>query len=427
MTELSQVIDVTVNVGDVQVTAAGFGTPLIFDLIASTVFANRVRSYATLAAVAADFATTTKTYKAAAAIFSQARSPNLIKIGRRDVGDASEAAALTAILAEDSDWYCLVTPYKTSAILQALASAVLAAKKIMLCSSEDADVIAAGSADIASLLKIALNNRVAYMWHHQSGIDAIGNSYTVTSGIATVTKTAHGLRVGDPITFSASTGMSINGDNVVASVPTVNTFTVPTTAADEAGPDTVTYFARYTFPECAWAGAELSSIPGSETWKFKQLAGIIPAPKTYLTDAQEQIALVKNANLYTTLGGVGHTHEGVMASGRFIDTQRGVDWTESNIAVTLANRLLNAEKIPYTDAGATILQADIAEVMDAGVRNGLFGPLLDDSGKFYNIFVPKVADQLTIDRTARYFPGITVQAQLAGAVHSLAITVNAQV
>jgi len=427
MTDLSQVIDVTVNVGDVQVTAAGFGTPLIFDLIASTVFANRVRSYASLSAVGADFATTTKTYKAATAIFSQPRAPRLIKIGRRESGDANEAAALAAILVEDPDWYCLVTPYKTSAILQALAGAILAAGKIMLCSSEDADVLNAVTTDIASLLKAATNNRTAYMWHHQSGVDATGASYTVTSGVATITKTAHGLRVGDPITFSASTGASINGDNVIATVPTADTFTVPTTAINEAGPDTITYFARYTFPECAWAGQELSSDPGSETWKFKQLAGILPSPTTYLTDAQEQIALGKNANLYTPLGGVGHTQEGVMASGRFIDVQRGIDWLDSNLATTIANRLLNEEKVPYTDAGATILQADIASVLDIGVRNGLLGPLLDDSGKFYNIIVPKVADQLQADRTARFFPGITVQAQLAGAVHSLAIVVNAQV
>lgn len=116
-----------------------------------------------------------------------------------------------------------------------------------------------------------------------------------------------------------------------------------------------------------------------------------------------------------------------MAGGRFIDIQRGIDWLEQTMANAIANRLLNADKVPYTDAGASIIEAEISAVLDRGVTVGLLGPLLDGSGKFYKITVPKVASQLTADRTARYFPGITVQAQLAGAVHSLAITVNAQI
>jgi hypothetical protein len=131
--------------------------------------------------------------------------------------------------------------------------------------------------------------------------------------------------------------------------------------------------------------------------------------------------------VYTSLAQVGFTHEGVMAGGRFIDITRGIDWIEQNIQNEIADVLLNAPKVPYTDAGGSILQATIAKVMDRGVAIGLLGPLLDGSGKFYNIFIPKVANQLPADRSARNFPGITVQAQLAGAVHSLAITVNAQI
>ena len=76
---------------------------------------------------------------------------------------------------------------------------------------------------------------------------------------------------------------------------------------------------------------------------------------------------------------------------------------------------------------AELPQFFLAEMLDLGVRNGLLGPLLDDSGDFYRITIPKVASQTTADRQARYFPGIVAQVQLAGAVHSLAITVNAQI
>jgi len=427
MTEIADVIQVTVNVADTRVTQAGFGTPLIFDLIPNTVFAARVREYTNIEAVAVDFAATTKVYKAANAIFSQARAPISLKVGRREAGDADITAALNAIQAEDSDWYCIISPYKVSADIQLIAAWVESQTKIFLGASEDADVLTAVDTDIMSVLEGLAYNRTGYKWHHQAGVDVTAAGYTVTSGVATINETAHGLRVNDPVTFDTSSGASIDGNNTVATVVDADNFTCATTAIDEAGPATVDYFARYTFPEAAWAGYILPSDPGSETWFGKQLSGIVATEKTLLTPTEESTALGKGANLYTPLAGVGHTHPGAMASGRFIDIQRGIDWLEARIGETLATRLLNEPKIPYTDAGVSIFHGDIAAVMDQGIANNLLGPLLDDSGDLYRINMPKVADQLQLDRTNRYYPGITVEAQLAGAVQSLEITVNAQV
>lgn len=427
MTEIADVVQVTVNVRDTLITRAGFGTPAIFAPVEATVFAPRFKQYGSITEVAADFADTTKVYKAAAAIFAQQRHPPAIKIVRREAGDASHTSALNAIVAEDSDWYGLVTTYRGSADITEIAAWIATQKKIFVANSEDADVPTAVATDIASLLEAQAYDQTAYMWHHQSGVDVTGASYTVSSGVATITETAHGLRVGEPVTFSNSSGASIDGNNTIATVPDANSFTVTTTAADEAGPATVDYLARYTFPEAAWVGYMLPSDPGSETWKFKELTGIVATPKTILSPSEEATVLGKNANVYTPLAGVGHTHEGVMASGRFIDVQRGIHWTEARLGEAVVELLLNSPKIPYTDAGLTLVQAALSEVMDLGIRNGLFGPLLDESGDFYRITIPKVADQLQADRVARYFPGITIQAQLAGAVHSLAITVNAQI
>lgn len=427
MTETTDVVNVTVNVADTKITRTGFGVPLIFDLIESSVFAARVKAYANIAAVAVDFATTTKTYQAAAAIFAQARAPSSIKIGREEAGDANITAALNAIESEDSDWYCLLSPHRISADIVESAAWIEDKTKIYVANSQDADVLTAVDTDIASLLKIASYNRTAYLWHHQGGLDVTAADYVIVSGVATITETGHGLEVGDPVTFDNSSGISIDGNNTVDSVVDSDNYTVLTAAADEAGPDTVDYFARYTFPEFAWAGLMLPSDPGSETWKFKQLTGITPSDKIDITPTEEAEALGKNANLYTPLAGVGHTHEGVMAFGRFIDIQRGIDWLEVTMSETIATRLLNEPKIPYTDAGAGVIEGEIVTVLDQGVRQNLLGPLLDDSGDFYRVTSPKVADQSSGDRTARYFPGIVVTAQLAGAIHSLEITVNAQV
>lgn len=427
MTEISDVVNVTVNVADTRITRAGFGVPLILELIASSVFTERVREYKDLTALAVDFANTTKVHKAANAIFAQQRAPTKIKVGRRDPGDASITAGLDAIELEDPDWYALLTAFKSSADIQEIATWISARAKVFFASSEDADVLTNVSTDIASILKAASYNRVAYLWHHQSGVDVTAASYTVASGVATITQTGHGLLVGDPVTFSNSAGISIDGNNTVASVVDANKFTVTTTAADQVVPVAVDYFARYTFPEAAWLGQQLSSDPGSETWKFKTLTGVVPVPKTILNATEESNALGKNANLYTPIAGIGSTHEGVMAANRFIDIQRGIDWLEARIGEAVLARLQNEPKIPYTDGGGAIIEGEIASILDLGVQRNVLGPLLDDSGDFYRITVPKVADQLTADRTARNFPGITAQAQLAGAIHSLAITVNAQV
>lgn len=425
MSEISDVVNVTVNVADTKITRAGFGIPLIFDLFTVSGFTERVRTYNNLAAVLVDFAATTKVYKCAAAIFAQERSPTKIKVGRQDSGDASITTALGVINTEDSDFYCIVTPYKAKSDILLIAAWSETNSKIFLCSSEDADVITTATTDVATAL--AAYNRTGYLWHHQSGVDVTGATYTIASGVVTIGQTAHGLKVGDPVTFSGSAGvLLIDGDNIVDTVPNANTYTFTTTLADQASA-AVNYFARYTFPEAAWAGLMLPSDPGSETWKFKTLAGVVPVPRTSLTPTEEANALGKNANLYTPLAGVGATHEGVMGSGRYIDIQRGIDWVEARIGEAVLTRLLNSPKIPYTDGGATILEGEIEQVLDKAVNQNILGPLLDDSGDFYRITVPKVKDQSTTDRTNRYFPSITAQAQMAGAIHSLAITVNAQV
>lgn len=425
MTQISDVANVIVNIADTRITRQGFGTILIFDTVASSVFAERVKQYPNIDAVAVDFAATTKVYKAAAAIFAQDRAPTSIKVGRHDSGDASLTSALDAISSEDDAFYCIVTAKKASADIVEIATWTETKSKIFLAQSSDADVLTGVTTDIASLLQASARNRTAYMWHHQAINDSVGVSVTVASGVATVTDALHGLRVGDPITLSNSVTVAVDGNATVATVPTDGTYTFITTAPDATG--TADYFSGYNFPEAAWCGYMLPSDAGSETWKFKQLAGIQVTSTVHLSPANEAVALGKNANLYTLLAGVGHTQQGNMASGRFIDIQRGTDWLEARIEEGLVTLLLNQPKIPYSDAGFTAFYAEIASVLETGVNNNVLAALLDDSGDFYRIVIPKAADQSTADRQNRYLPDITAEVQLAGAVHSTQITVNAKI
>ena len=425
MSKVSDVANVTINIADTRITRQGFGTILILDTILSSVFSDRVKSYPDIAAVALDFADTTKVYKAAAAIFSQDRAPTSIKVGRHETGDASITTALNVIAAEDDAFYCVVAAFKTSAEITEIAAWTETQSKIFLGQSSDADVITSVDTDVMSLLKASAYNRTGYMWNHQTVNDETGVAVVVASGVATVTDALHGLRVGDPITLSNSTTVAVDGNSTVATVPTDGTYTFETTAPDATG--TADYFSGYNFPEAAWTGYMLPSDAGSETWKFKQLSGIQVTTTVHLIPANEALALGKYANLYTLLAGVGHTQQGTMASNRFIDIQRGTDWLEARIEEAIVTLLLNQPKIPYSDAGFTAFYAEIAAVLELGATNNVLAELLDGSGDLYRITIPKAADQSTADRQNRFLAGITVEVQLAGAVHSTSITVNAKV
>lgn len=432
MTQISDVIDLTINVGDIRLTAAGFGIPLLAVAAESSVFLPRVKSYTSLTEVAADFAAGTKPYRMANAIFAQPNSPPTIKVGRIESGDADLTESLTAIEAEDASWYALAIESVTDSDITLAVAWIETRAKIFAYITEEEDIIATGSADIASIFKAATRQRSFGIWHQHSGRDDGGSATSaVASGVATVTDAAHNLEIGDPVVVDTSANAELVGEWTVDTVPTSGTYTfLAPDAIDEAGPDAITWFAGYTYANCAWLGLQLPTNPGSTTWKFKQLSGIDASTLIDITSAEEAFALGKNINLYTLLGatGIGHTHEAVMASGRFIDVQRSIDFMEARLGEALASLLLNAPKIPYTDAGMTAIEAVIQQQMNSYIGFGILGPLLNTTdGALFRIVIPKVADQLSADRSNREIKDIEISAQLAGAVHKINITLNAQV
>jgi hypothetical protein len=57
------------------------------------------------------------------------------------------------------------------------------------------------------------------------------SSSVATTGVVTITSAAHALRVGDKVTLAGSGQTTVNGEKTVASVPSVDTFTVAATTA----------------------------------------------------------------------------------------------------------------------------------------------------------------------------------------------------
>lgn len=164
------------------------------------------------------------------------------------------------------------------------------------------------------------------------------------------------------------------------------------------------------FPEAAWMGSQLTYTPGANTWKFKTLDGV-----TVDDLSPTQIANLrnKNINFYIPVGGVTITEEGVMASGRFIDEIIGIFWTKARMQESVFGMLVRKPKVPFTDAGFTLVEAQMRSVLSQGVDNGLYAS--------YTVQIPRVADIPYNQRAQRIAGDFRFTAVLASAVHKVVI------
>ncbi len=164
--------------------------------------------------------------------------------------------------------------------------------------------------------------------------------------------------------------------------------------------------------DAALAGVWLPYSPGSETLKFKPLAGITA---TNLTASSLTQLRTKKVNYYTTYAGVGIVAEGVVSQGRFADLIRFVDWLYANIQEDVFALLVQESKVPFSPAGIAQVEGVIRAVLQRGVATG---GLLPD----FDVEVPALADISTANKEARNLSPVTFSAQSAGAIHGVTIT-----
>jgi hypothetical protein len=109
MSDLSDIVQVTISRETTAVSQPSFGVPAILTefLTSKTNPAfTRARFYGSLAEMTADgWSGSDAVYDAATLIFSQSPVVEKILVGRKDAADADWAAALNAVQAEESNWY----------------------------------------------------------------------------------------------------------------------------------------------------------------------------------------------------------------------------------------------------------------------------------------------------------------------------------
>lgn len=171
------------------------------------------------------------------------------------------------------------------------------------------------------------------------------------------------------------------------------------------------------------------------TLMYKQEPGVIAES---LTATQIGILEGKNCNVFVAYNNnTAIVEPGVMSSGEFFDVIAGTDWLALAIQTAVYNLLSTSPtKIPQTDAGNNLIMSTIEGVCAQAVTNGLLAPGVWTSGGFgslnqndflpkgYYVYAPSIGTQSAADRAARRSVAFQVAAKLAGAIHTVNVTIN---
>lgn len=427
---LFDAVTVDVSLADKIASAQSLDIPLVFAPEVTEItgeITNLTQAFVSLEDLVATFVNTTKVYKCGNAHYTQPGHNSTFKVGRKTSTDANISASLDAIWGEDKDFFQLMTTSKVEAEIDEISDWCLG-KNVSFCSSIEIDssmIDAQDDTDLGSVLNAAGNSNTFLHAHHQAGVDVTGTSITVASGVATVTQTTHGLRIGDPVTISGADGPALNGNQTVATVPTDGTWTFTTTESDgaDANNGAIDYFARYVFIESGFQGFQLGKPIGSSSWAYRPIAGQTAVPKTLYSESEIEVLRGKKYITYTEpQNNISVTSDGFMVTGRQIVDEHVRIWLEVNMTVNIFNVQLQNEKIPYTNPGFELVRGAIAAAMNVQLTRGGLNPYSDTQD--FIIDMPDALSASPANRQAGIVDTIEVTGRIGSAVLKIPVNVT---
>ncbi|BDH45757.1 hypothetical protein TUM12370_18010 [Salmonella enterica subsp. enterica serovar Choleraesuis] len=484
---VSNIVDVTVVMGARAAQSRNFGSLLVIGSSEVIDGNERLRQYADIAGVAADFGLDSSEYRAANLYYQQSPTPTTLYIGRwiktaatallrgavlspteRDIANFTEITDGGFVIAIDGAQKMVTgVDFSAETTLSGVAGRIqdkldgssvqwdAAGNRFIIQSITGGGSSAVGFAgapadgtDISTLLKLT----------QQDGATAVAgrDSESLDACVAALSSAStdwYGLVIADDeLTDDQVTGVAdfIEADAVSRCFG----YTLTGTSVLDADTDTdlasklkaAKYTRTFTQYSSAspYAAASMFgraftvNFNGSNTTitlKFKQEPGITAET---LTQAQAGALQAKNCNVFVNYNNdTAIIQEGVMCNGDFFDERHGLDWLQNYVQTNLYNLLFTSTtKIPQTDAGVTRLVGNVEQSMDQAVTNGLVapgvwtgGPIGQlDSGdtltKGYYVYAQPLAEQAQSDREARKAPVIQVACKLAGAVHYADVQIN---
>lgn len=434
---LSDIVSVTISTDSVGVSQAGFGVPLILSHTAS--WTERVRSYTSLSAVAADFATTTPEYLMATALFAQSVKPTKIKIGRcankptqkySIVPTVANSTVYTVVIGSTSYSYTSDASATNDEITDGLQTLINAGSgdttTATVPGSSGSHVLtltanAAGNFDSVyvadtSLLSITQDHADPGLAADLAAIALQDNDWYFIlnpfNSKACALIIAAYAEANNKI-FIAQTGDSNNATLALGSDSTTSLMGQAKTSAYAR--TAVIYHPNIKeFADAAWIGKCGPLNPGSETWAFKTLSGVSAdnLTATHITNIE-----AKYGSYYVVIAGVNVTQRSLVSSNEYIDVIRFRDWLKARMQERIFSRLAAMAKIPFTDQGIAVIENEVRAQLQEGVDAGGIS-----TNPAFVVTVPKASAVSSANKTARLLPDVKFTATLAGAIHKTTIT-----
>jgi hypothetical protein len=429
-------VALTISQDSVSVARAGFGVPLILSATAS--FSARLEYVADLSdVVGLGFATDSPEYLACAAIFGQNPAPSRVAIGRCAL-PPTQKYKWTPTAINDHDYVinvagegvtatvCSYTSDATATVaeicagMEPLLTAVVGKNFAVVDNSTDLEITGATAGDWFSLEQVDPGDGKIEQTHVDPGVatDLAAIQLEQDDWYALLTHFNSSAYV-----LAAAAWVEAQKKIYLAGCSDSECITLAAGGGDWADDFETSAYARCSaiyhpapveMIAQSLAGDCLPLNPGSLTWKFRTLSGV---PAVQLTSTHKTNLLAKNAIGYAEVAGVNVTLEGTVGDGDFIDVVRGLDWLDDDMTAAVFGLMAGADKVPYTDDGAAMIQSEIEASLQRGINRTI---LAADPAPV--VTVPAVADQSDADKAARHFPDIKFSATLAGAIHKVTIT-----
>lgn len=432
-TSLDQIVNVTISQQTAQVPQAGFGIPLFVGFSNRFLNSDLIRYYTSPDAMIADgFLVSDPEYVRGLEAFEQALSPTQIGIGNASAAVTQiDTISVTEVDAHQYKVGINGVDYSHTAGTGETSAQVISALIALINADSNAGAVASGSstlilsgkfpgAGFTTNIHADANMSLVHTMANHSIVDdliAIQAQSDLWYGLGVCSAVASDiLQIAAWIESQLKIYIPVSAD---AAVKTSATSDVGSILKGNAYKRTALIFSALTDgKEAGWMGGVLPTIPGSSTWKFKQAVGTTP---DVFSQSERNILIGqpgipgKNVNIYEVVGGQAIFEEGVMAGGQFIDVTIGIDWLKSTMQNNVYALLVQAEKIPYTDIGATVIENAIQQTLRQAANNGLV------DGTTIEVSVPAVLSVPVADRANRVLPDVKFSCRLAGAFHFIKI------
>lgn len=169
-------------------------------------------------------------------------------------------------------------------------------------------------------------------------------------------------------------------------------------------------------PVAALVGEIGGLLPGSYTVNNLMLKGLEP-----LELSQDEIDAIHAIGgiTFVLAAGDGVCSEGVVASGKYIDTVDGNDYIKQQLEYKTQKVFNNNLKVPYTNTGIAMLEAAAISVMQDAQNKGII--------ESYTVTYQLREQTTAEDRAARKYFGGSVSYSMQGAIHYVEIYAEATV